>query len=93
MKSVHRIQVLGRELQVKSSAPEATVREIETFINKKVAEVSVNLPNSDQQLVTLLTLLNVSESYLTIKKDALAEKDVSRGAMERLLKKLDTALE
>ena len=93
MKPAHRIRVLGREIQVRSSASEETVLEVEDFVNRKLAEVALKLPNADQQLVTLLTLLNVSESYLALMKGAPAGENVPRGAVERLLKKLDMALE
>lgn len=93
MKPAHRLWVLGREIQVRSSAPEEDVREVEAFVNQKLAEVAVKLPNADQQLVTLLTLLNVSESYLALQKGARAGDNVSGGTVDRLLKKLDMALE
>ncbi len=93
MKQAHRIQLLGRELQVRSSAPEEEVQEVAAFVNEKLAEVALNLPNADQQLVMLLSLLNVSESYLAQKKAAPVEENCSGEAIERLLKKLDMALE
>lgn len=93
MKPAHRIRVLGREIQVRSNAPEEDVQEVETFVNQKLAEVAIKLPSADQQLVSLLTLLNVSESYLALRKGAPAVDNISRGEVERLLKKLDMALE
>lgn len=93
MKPAHRIRLLGREIQVRSNAPEEDVQEVETFVNQKLAEVAIKLPSADQQLVSLLTLLNVSESYLALRKGAPAEETLSSGAVERLLKKLDMALE
>lgn len=92
MKKSHRISILGREIQVKSSASVESVREIEAYLSERAAEVAVSLPNADQQLVSLLVLLNITESYLALRR---GEPYVGAGfqqAVDSMVAKIDTAL-
>lgn len=92
MKKSHRLSILGREIQVKSSASAESVREIETYLNERAGEVAVSLPNADQQLVSLLVLLNITESYLALRR---GEPYVGAGfqqAVDSMVAKIDTAL-
>lgn len=93
MRAAHRIRVLGREIQVRSSSSVEAVQEVEAFVNRKLAEVAVSIPNADQQLVTILTLLNISESYLALSKTGKAVEDIQPVAVSRILQKIDKALE
>lgn len=62
----HRIKVFGRELLVRSETSPEKVREIETFLNDKIAEVSVTVKGGDPQVVAILTLMNIAEAYLEL---------------------------
>ncbi len=64
----HRVKVLGRELQVRSTATAESVREVETFINEKLKEVASSVNTSDTQIVAILALMNIAESYLALLK-------------------------
>jgi cell division protein ZapA len=64
----HRVKVLGRELQVRSTATAESVREVETFVNEKLKEVASSVNTSDTQIVAILALMNISESYLALLK-------------------------
>lgn len=92
MKTSHRIRVLGREIQVKSSASAESVREVETYLNERAAEVAVSLPNADQQLVSLLVLLNVTESYLALRRGDSSGGTRIQQAVDGIVAKIDTAL-
>jgi cell division protein ZapA len=92
VKSTHRIRVLGREIQVRSSASARDVQEVESYVNRKIAEVAVSLPNADQQLVSLLTLLNVTESYLALKRGEPSGADNVQETADRILSKIDITL-
>ena len=92
MKSSHRIRILGREIQVKSSASVRDVREVEAYVNKRISEVAVSLPNADQQLVSLLTLLNITESYLALQRGEPSGADSVRETADRILSKIDMTL-
>jgi cell division protein ZapA (FtsZ GTPase activity inhibitor) len=64
----HRVKVLGRELQVRSTATADSVREVETFVNEKLKEVAASVNTSDTQIVAILALMNIAESYLALTK-------------------------
>jgi cell division protein ZapA len=92
VKSSHRIRVLGREIQVRSSASARDVQEVESYVNKRLSEVAVSLPNADQQLVSLLALLNVTESFLALQRGAPAGENKVAETAERILAKINMTL-
>ena len=67
MKKSHAVTVFGRELSVRSSAPEAEVKAVEAFVNAKLQEIGSALKNGDAQLVLTLALLNTSEELLELR--------------------------
>ena len=67
MKTSHAVTILGRELLVRSSAPEAKVKAIEAFVNGKLQEIGSALSSGDAQLVLSLALLNTSEELLELR--------------------------
>ena len=81
MKTSHAVTVLGRELSVRSSAPEAKVKAVEVFVNGKLQEIGSALRSGDAQLVLTLALLNTSEELLELRsrqeQDALADNRIS----------------
>ena len=92
MSSLHRIRVLGRELQVKSSAPPEKVQDIEAFVNGKLTEVAVLIKGSDPQLVAILTLMNIAEEYLSLVRENEASQQHEVERLNVLLQKLDDNL-
>jgi cell division protein ZapA len=91
MKVAHRIRVMGRELQVRSSATPESVQAVEAFVNDKLAEVSGALASADSQLVTILALLNVAESYLSLRNEATARRNETDAAAQRMLERIGHA--
>ena len=85
MKFTHRIRVLGRELQVKSTTPPERVREIETFVNDKVAEVAGSIMGGDMQVVAILTMMNMAEAHLTL---ASKQEEANQHGNEKVCKLL-----
>jgi cell division protein ZapA len=84
---------MGRELQVRSAASAAAVEEVEAYVNQKLADVAASLPHADQQLVTLLALLNVSEAYLALQRQERVSEPCDPSAVGRIVRKIDKALE
>jgi cell division protein ZapA len=80
MKKSHAVTILGRELSVKSSAPEAKVKAVETFVNGKLQEIGSALKSGDAQLVLTLALLNTSEELLELR----SRQELNAGADTRL---------
>jgi cell division protein ZapA len=90
MKISHAVTILGRELSVRSSAPEAKVRAVETFVNGKLQEIGAALRSGDAQLVLTLALLNTSEELLELR--AQREKDAAAdGRIAAVIATLETA--
>jgi cell division protein ZapA len=75
MKKSHAVTVFGRELSVRSSAPEAKVKAVEAFVNGKLQEIGSALKSGDAQLVLTLALLNTSEELLELRLQR--EQDVT----------------
>lgn len=91
MKTTHLVTILGREIPVKSSAPEAAVRSVELFVNDRIDEIRQKLTTADPQLVVTLALLNLAEQYLS--QQAGLAAGASRDAkLQEMLDRLDTAL-
>jgi cell division protein ZapA len=67
MKKSHAVTVFGRELSVRSSAPEAKVKAVEEFVNGKLQEIGSALKSGDAQLVLTLALLNTTEELLELR--------------------------
>ena len=93
MKALHRIRVMGRELQVRSAASPEAVQAVEAFVNDKLAEVSGALATADSHLVTILALLNVAESYLSLRDSTTTCRSVTDAAAERMLKQIEKVYE
>ena len=91
MIKAHLVTVLGREIPVRSSAPEEKVREIEAFVNNRIEAIRERLTTADPQLLVTLALLNLSESYLELQ----GRQDGSSTLEARItsmLERLDRAL-
>jgi cell division protein ZapA len=67
MKKSHAVTVLGRELSVRSSAPEEKVKAVEDCVNGKLQEIGSALKHGDAQLVLTLALLNTTEELLELR--------------------------
>lgn len=93
MNSSHRVRVLGRELQVRSQASAESVREVETFVNEKLAEVAASVKTTDSQIISILTLMNIAESYLALARENDAYRKQVSERISRLLYKLERNLE
>jgi len=92
VKTSHRIRILGREIQVKSSSSVESVREIEAYLQERAAEVALSLPSADQHLIALLVLLNTTESYLALRRGEPSDGAGFQQAVDSLVAKIDTAL-
>ena len=89
MKTSHAVIVLGRELSVRSSAPELKVRAVETFVNGKLREIGSALKSGDAQLVLTLALLNTAEELLELRSQRDMDAVVN-SRIDSLIATLDT---
>ena len=80
---------MGRELQVRSTASAESVREVEAFVNEKLAEVAAAVKTTDSQIVAILTLMNIAESYLALARETESSRQQGRERISRLLRQLE----
>ena len=90
MSTVHRIRVLGRELQVKSTTTLESVLEAESYVNERVAEVAASVTGGDSQVVAILTLMTLAEEHLSSARKKEADRRIDAERINRLLDKLDS---
>lgn len=91
MKALHTIRILGRELQVRSSASPESVREIEAFVNGKVAEIGSYVSGGDSHTIAVLALMNIAEEYLTLLKERGKSAPGLDERIRGLIKRIDSA--
>jgi cell division protein ZapA len=77
----HSIRVLGRDLQVKSTASSEHVAEVEALVNTKLSEAEASLSGQDTQLVVILTLMNLAEELISAREKS---EEQGRLLMERV---------
>lgn len=88
----HLVTVLGREIPVRSAAPEEKVREVEAFVNERIEAIRVRLTTADPQLLVTLALLNLSESYLELQRRQDGSGSTLEARLTSMLEQLDNAL-
>jgi cell division protein ZapA len=93
LSSSHRVRVLGRELQVRSTATADTVREVEAFVNERLKEAAALLNTSDPQIIAILALMNIAESYLALISENDASRNEGSERISRILCEVDRILE
>lgn len=80
MKASHAVTILGRELSVRSSAPEAKVKAVEALVNGKLQDIGGALKNGDAQLILTLALLNTAEELLELR----SQRELDAGIDSRI---------
>lgn len=88
----HLVTVLGREIPVRSAAPEEKVREVEAFVNERIEAIRIRLTTADPQLLVTLALLNLSESYLELQRRQDCSGSTLEARLASMLEQLDHAL-
>ncbi len=86
----HRIKVLDREINVRTTADGDTVRDIEFFVNRRLAEVEDTGKTGDKELAAILTLMNIAEDYLALEKKIKLSSNLENERIFRLMQLVDT---
>jgi len=87
--SSHRVKVLGREVQVRSTASPEQVREVETFVNDTIVELQESMKTADPQLIAILALLNLGESFLLQSRESSRMERLIHERVSRLISLID----
>lgn len=77
---------------MKSQAPPDSVLEVEAFVNGKLAEVAASVKGGDSQVVAILTLMNISEAYLSLAREHESYRQNGKERVSRLLKQIEDNL-
>jgi cell division protein ZapA len=87
--SLHRVKVLGREVQVRTTASPEQVREIESFVNNRITELQASSKTVDPQVIAILALLNLAESFLQQSRENHRLNRILRERLSRLMLHID----
>jgi len=90
--SLHRVKVFGREVQVRSSASAEDVREVESLVNDTIAQVQTSMKTTDSQILAILALLNIAESFLLHSRESSRQEHIFREKISRLTRHIDEAV-
>lgn len=92
LSSLHRIRVLGRELQVRTTAPPERVRQIEEYLNRKVQELEVSTKSEDQLVIAILALLNITELFFDLSTERAECSKSDEERISRLLRFIENTI-
>ena len=92
MNSSHRVKVLGREVQVRSTASPEQVREVEAFVNDTIVELQESMKTADPQLIAILALLNLGESFLVQSRESSRMEGLVHDRVSRLISLIDATV-
>ncbi len=89
MNSLHRVKVLGREVQVRTTAAPEQVREIEAFVNSAVSDLQASMKTADPQVIAIMALLNIAETCLQHAREYNSLNSAVSERVSRLVRKID----
>jgi cell division protein ZapA len=91
--TVTQVEIFGQTYSVRAAGDEAYVRELASFVDRKMQEVSRHAPTVDATKIAILTALNISDEFHQFQLKA-KEGDPGRFASRanRLVEKLDQTL-
>ncbi|MDD2321019.1 MAG: cell division protein ZapA [Geobacteraceae bacterium] len=92
MTSLHRVKVLDREVQVRSTASVEEVREVETFVNDTISALQASMKTTDLQILAIMALLNIAESFLLQSQECSRMEQVVQEKVSRLTQHIDDAV-
>jgi len=87
--SLHRVKVFGRDVQVRSTASEEEVREIESYVNEMIAHLQSSMKTSDLQILSIMALLNIAESFFLKSREYSRLEGYVRDRVSRLTQHID----
>jgi cell division protein ZapA len=91
LSSLHRINVLGRELQVRTTASPERVRQIEEYINSRIAEAEASAICADNLIIAVLALLNIAESFIDFSSESEKRSKAENDRIFRLMQYIEDA--
>lgn len=93
MSVLHRIRVLDRDIQVRSTADSETVSDVESFVNETLAKLADSVKTGDMQVVAILALMNIAEEYLLLAKATEASRTSNSDRIQRIIQRIGAEIE
>ncbi len=92
--SVTQVEIFGQTYSVRAAGDPAYIKELATFVDQKMREVSEHAPTVDAAKIAILTALNISDEFYQYRSKSGSEGDPGRVAKRatRLVEKLDEIL-
>jgi cell division protein ZapA (FtsZ GTPase activity inhibitor) len=86
------VNILGRLYTVRSSASLEEVSRVADYVNQQLARTAAVAPTADTLHVTVLTLLNIAESFLKLLDEKGALDPLEKKRLESLLLRIDSVI-
>lgn len=85
------VTIAGMSFKLRSAHDEATVRELVSFVDKRVREALNHVKSGNLQTATLLATLNLAEELMLLRKQAGEKLDRLENKTERIIASLENS--
>jgi len=91
--NITQVEIYGQTYSVRADSDSSYVRERARFVDGKMREVAERAATVDSAKIAILAALNISDDLFQREKRSQGDPANARARVERLIKKLDDALE
>src|SRR5512140_2411859 len=88
------VEIFGQTYSVRAAGDPSYIKELASFVDRKMREVSEHAPTVDATKIAILSALNISDEFYQFRSKSGSEGDPGRLAKRatRLVEKLDEVL-
>jgi len=91
--NVTQVEIYGQTYSVRADSDASYVRELARYVDEKMREVAERAATVDAAKIAILAALNISDDLYQREKRSQGDPANAKARAERLIKKLDDALE
>ena len=91
--NITQVEIYGQTYSVRADSDSSYVRELARFVDGKMREVAERAATVYSAKIAILAALNISDDLYQREKRSQGDPANARARVERLIKKLDDALE
>ncbi|HET7451511.1 MAG TPA: cell division protein ZapA [Thermoanaerobaculia bacterium] len=91
--NVTQVEIYGQTYTVRAESDSSYVRELARYVDGKMREVAERAATVDSAKIAILAALNISDDLYQRDRRGQGDPANARARVERLIKKLDDALE
>ena len=91
--NVTQVEIYGQTYSVRADSDSSYVRELARYVDGKMREVAERAATVDSAKIAILAALNISDDLYQREKRSQGDPANARARVERLIRKLDDALE